>query len=285
MINADNYELYFFRYAEGMLGEAERREIEVFAQQHPDLAEELRLYAEAPRINGEPLHFPDKEDLKHTATQPRMLWWKVAAVVVAIVVCGWVLFYKMISPQSLPIADQAVLMGDKLSLSTASQPCQSVGDKSLYAESKSPNRQKKSRMLADNNTVSHDKVLDPPQHIVESKLQDVSKANVTETMETIDEEEEYLLDPVTTMAFAQAILAEYSSAAENDKEPSGQTPAQEPYSIPQSPISNSQLKWPSNPVLVASIVGVTIDITNLYNVICDFKESHDGLMDFAAIFI
>ena len=219
------------------------------------------------------------------ATQPRMLWWKVAAVVVAIVVCGWVLFYKMVSPQSLPIADQAVLMGDKLPFSEVSQPCQSVGDKSLYAESKSPNRHKKSRILADNNTVSHDKVLDLPQQIVEAELQDVSKANVTETMETIDEEEEYLLDPVTTMAFAQAILAEYSSAAGNGKEPSGQTPAQEPHYIPQSPISNSQLKWPSNPVLVASIVGVTIDITNLYNVICDFKESHNGFMDFAAIFI
>lgn len=285
MINADNYELYFFRYAEGMLGEVERREVEAFAQQHPDLAEEVRLYAEAPRINCESLQFPDKEDLKHIVTQPRMLWWKVAAVVAGLVMCGWVLFYSIVSPSSLPIADQAVLMGDNLPLSVASQPCQSVGDKPLYAESKSPIRHKKSRMLADNDAVSHDKVLDSPQQIIEAELQDVSKANVTETMETIDEEEEYLLDPVTTMAFAQAILAEYSSAAGNGKEPSGQTPAQEPHYIPQSPISNSQLKWPSNPVLVASIVGVTIDITNLYNVICDFKESHNGFMDFAAIFI
>ena len=41
MINADNYELYLFRYAEGLLDEDERREVETFLQQRPDLAEAL----------------------------------------------------------------------------------------------------------------------------------------------------------------------------------------------------------------------------------------------------
>ena len=44
MVTIDNYEYFFYQYAEGLLTEAERADVEAFARQHPDLAEELSLY-------------------------------------------------------------------------------------------------------------------------------------------------------------------------------------------------------------------------------------------------
>jgi len=81
MINRDNYELFFFQYQEGMLSEEERREVESFALQHPDLAEELTLYAEAPVLTAEEVTFPDKESLRR---QSPLSWWRYAAAAVVI---------------------------------------------------------------------------------------------------------------------------------------------------------------------------------------------------------
>lgn len=82
MINTDNYELYFFQYEEGMLSEAERHEVERFMGQHPELAEELELYAEAPVLKAQELNFPEKASLRRTLILPR--WRYVAAVSLAI---------------------------------------------------------------------------------------------------------------------------------------------------------------------------------------------------------
>lgn len=80
MITADNYELYFFQYQEGMLGEADRREVEAFARAHPALAEELSLYAGSPRLTAEEMPMSGKETLKHGVFPA---WWRPAAAAAA----------------------------------------------------------------------------------------------------------------------------------------------------------------------------------------------------------
>ena len=68
-ITTDNYEYYFYQYAEGQLTEAERIEVEAFLQQHPDLADELSLYDSGLKLEPAPVAFPDKESLFFIAAQ------------------------------------------------------------------------------------------------------------------------------------------------------------------------------------------------------------------------
>ncbi len=55
MVTIDNYEYFFYQYAEGLLTEAERADVEAFARQHPDLAEELSLYDPAVKAEAPPV--------------------------------------------------------------------------------------------------------------------------------------------------------------------------------------------------------------------------------------
>lgn len=86
MINTDNYELYFFQYQEGLLDESARREVEAFMAQHPDLAEEMTLYAEAPVLTAEEAAFPFKESLRRK--EGPVLWWRYAAAAAVVVGIG-----------------------------------------------------------------------------------------------------------------------------------------------------------------------------------------------------
>lgn len=112
MINTDNYELYFFQYQERMLNEKERHEVEVFAQAHPELAEELALYAESPKLSAEEVCFTNKDSLKRK--EPLALWWRYAAAACAVTVLITMAILHiphrvtesngpMIAQQSLPI--------------------------------------------------------------------------------------------------------------------------------------------------------------------------------------
>ena len=49
-IDSNNYELWLLRYAEGELDAAERKSVEAWLASHPDAADELTLYLEAPRL-------------------------------------------------------------------------------------------------------------------------------------------------------------------------------------------------------------------------------------------
>ncbi|MBR4803102.1 MAG: hypothetical protein IK032_00505, partial [Bacteroidales bacterium] len=65
-INEENYELYLYRYAEGLLTDDERRELEAVLPSHPEWQELLDLYDPDLKITAQPHEvFPDKESLKH----------------------------------------------------------------------------------------------------------------------------------------------------------------------------------------------------------------------------
>lgn len=81
-INDSNYELWLLRYADDGLTADERKRVEQWLDAHPEAAEELALYREAPRLErDESVHYT-------AATQPntRPLWgkswrWTAAAAV------------------------------------------------------------------------------------------------------------------------------------------------------------------------------------------------------------
>lgn len=81
-INDKNYELWLVRYAEGDLTDTECQTVEQWLEGHPDAAEELALYQEAPRLQ--------RDDSVHYAgaiqQRPQTLWsmgwrWVAAAAV------------------------------------------------------------------------------------------------------------------------------------------------------------------------------------------------------------
>ena len=65
-INEENYELYLFQYAEGILSDKECREVEAFLDSHPDIREEFALYDPKLTVAGLPkMKYEDKAALKH----------------------------------------------------------------------------------------------------------------------------------------------------------------------------------------------------------------------------
>ncbi len=62
-INRHNYEEYFILYMDNELGSDDRRQVEVFVQQHPDLKEELDLLFQYKLIPDTHIVFEGKEDL------------------------------------------------------------------------------------------------------------------------------------------------------------------------------------------------------------------------------
>ena len=83
-IDNNNYELWLLRYAEGDLSAEEHEAVEVWLAGHPEAAEELALYDEAPRLGADVsvrYEFPLPQ---HTQPlRPAALRWSAAAAVVA----------------------------------------------------------------------------------------------------------------------------------------------------------------------------------------------------------
>lgn len=82
-IDNNNYELWLLRYAEGELTAAEREAVEAWLADHPEAAEELALYDEAPRlVRDETVRYAAVSQ-QHTAPLwPAFLRWSAAAAVV-----------------------------------------------------------------------------------------------------------------------------------------------------------------------------------------------------------
>lgn len=216
MINADNYELYLFRYAEGLLDEDERREVETFLQQRPDLAEALQLYAEAPKVSREAVCFPDKESLKRSELKPRFMWWKAAAVA-AIVLCGVMLFSMIDRPQPaerLEALQQVQPKANAVAEKAAAVEVEMRRATSLQAAVKEATPIAQEEALVCEAPLTQEAAIAQETSLVQepSLVQEEYMAeNVSPEPFDGDAEDEELLDPVATMALAYAVLSEYST--------------------------------------------------------------------------
>ncbi|MBP5547251.1 MAG: hypothetical protein J6X59_08270 [Bacteroidales bacterium] len=83
-INDTNYELFLLQYAEGMLSDIERSEVEAWLADHPEAAEELALYSEAPRLERDPsVAYAAAPPQSSRPLWPALLRWSAAAAVLA----------------------------------------------------------------------------------------------------------------------------------------------------------------------------------------------------------
>lgn len=127
-ITTDNYELYFYQYAEGELDAAERAAVEAFAAQHPQLAEELALYDPDLKLAESPMPCPNKESLLHPERRVLPLWrWAAAASVAAVLIGGAWLFWPS---QSGEVADPEALMAQWHPVDS-SQPSVEMADETV----------------------------------------------------------------------------------------------------------------------------------------------------------
>ena len=101
-IDNNNYELCLLRYAEQELSSDEAAEVERWLATHPDAAEKLTLYSEAPRLQR-------NEAVRYHATikrQPLPLWQKVASYAAAAAVIAALMLPGLrttIAPETSPV--------------------------------------------------------------------------------------------------------------------------------------------------------------------------------------
>jgi hypothetical protein len=95
-INRQSYEEYFLLYADGELNESEKKAVEEFIDQNPDLAGELSIIQETVFKPDGTLVFENKELLFRNESEDRkvfyMGWFRIAAaaaVIIAISLMGW----------------------------------------------------------------------------------------------------------------------------------------------------------------------------------------------------
>lgn len=82
-IDNTNYELHLVRYAEGLLTPEERKAVERWLEEHPDAAEELSLYQEAPRLQrDETIRYAPAAQPHPWPIGPMLLRWSAAAVAI-----------------------------------------------------------------------------------------------------------------------------------------------------------------------------------------------------------
>lgn len=83
-IDNNNYELWLLRYAEQELTDGEREVVEQWLADHPEAADELALYADAPRlVKDVSVRFAAAVSPRTEPLWPAMLRWSAAAAVVA----------------------------------------------------------------------------------------------------------------------------------------------------------------------------------------------------------
>lgn len=82
-IDNNNYELWLLRYAEDELTATERNAVETWLADHPEAAEELALYSEAPRLErDETVRYAAVPQQSTEPLWPALLRWSAAAAVV-----------------------------------------------------------------------------------------------------------------------------------------------------------------------------------------------------------
>ena len=121
-INDDNYELWLLRYAEQELSEAERREVEQWLAVHPEAAEELALYNEAPRLEkDERVRYAAVPLQRSVPLWPAVAQWAAAAAVVAALMVP--AMRSAFVPEAAPIqVAEAPITPSKPSLASPTSP-------------------------------------------------------------------------------------------------------------------------------------------------------------------
>src|SRR6476620_3601624 len=109
-INRQSYEEYFLLYADGELNESEKKAVEEFIDQNPDLAGELSIIQETVFTPDSRIIFENKELLFKNEPDRRkvfyMSWFRIAAaagILIALTLTGWIFFGERNTHSNLPV--------------------------------------------------------------------------------------------------------------------------------------------------------------------------------------
>ena len=146
-ITEENYELYLFQYAEGMLSDKERREVEAFLDSHPDMREEFALYDPKLTVAGLPkMKYEGKAALKHNtfALWP-VLRYAAAVLLLAAVVAFFLLRNGESTKPDTPVVaeNQSQITDTTTSDETTPAPQQSLQQPIAQIVTKEPATQTK----------------------------------------------------------------------------------------------------------------------------------------------
>jgi len=102
-INRQNYEEYFVLYADQELTASQRKKVEEFISNHPDLRPELERFHALKLRPEEPLPFPGKKDLyRHNTKVAALYRWPYAAAIALLIIAGLIAVnYLFTPPRSL----------------------------------------------------------------------------------------------------------------------------------------------------------------------------------------
>lgn len=146
-ITEENYELYLFQYAEGMLSDKERREVEAFLDSHPDMREEFALYDPKLTVVGlTKMKYEGKAALKHNtfALWP-VLRYAAAVLLLAAVVAFFLLRNGESTKPDTPVVaeNQSQITDTTTSDETTPAPQQSLQQPIAQIVTKEPATQTK----------------------------------------------------------------------------------------------------------------------------------------------
>lgn len=100
-INRQNYEEYFLLYADQELTAGQRKKVEEFISNHPDLRQELERFHALKLRQEEPFPFPGKKDLyKHKEGAAVLYRWPYAAAIALLIVTGLIAVNYFFTPSS-----------------------------------------------------------------------------------------------------------------------------------------------------------------------------------------
>ena len=203
-ITTDNYEYYFYQYAEGQLTEAERIEVEAFLQQHPDLADELSLYDSGLKLEPAPVAFPDKESLlRHNPVLIPIWRWAAVACVAALLLVGVWQFTER-TPQQ-PVVAEMSPMESPIKVATELCPQRSAEEintsKSPVLKSVPPTNIKAKAVVEPAPAVAQHETLSEEPLWAETKPTEPQRAIATET--TVIIYTDILLVPEEPVAVAE----------------------------------------------------------------------------------
>ena len=93
-LNKQTYEEFFLMYIDGELNEAEKKQVQDFIQQYPELEQEFRTLQQSVFIPEEEIQFDNKELLYRKEDDRRIpvMWGKMAAaalVILSLSIAGW----------------------------------------------------------------------------------------------------------------------------------------------------------------------------------------------------
>jgi hypothetical protein len=88
LVNADNYNEWLLLYTDNELTADQKKEVELFIQNHPAVQKELAGYLQA-KLIPETLVYPGKENLyRREVTVRQVYWWRIAAAAILVLATG-----------------------------------------------------------------------------------------------------------------------------------------------------------------------------------------------------